>query len=141
MTLGQSLKHTIVWNIIQIQHDSKKLWPAQKILLSMHCDLDFGDMNLGQGHDITLGHWQPLCKILWKKQHDIKKLWPGHLNMKVLAWGNFCAFYDIIRLWKFPMGKLNQQQSVKNYDSQLVCEDWTGTFSLRHNHIKTTNHI
>ena len=28
-----------------------------------HCDLDLGDMTLGQGHDKSLGHGQLLCEI------------------------------------------------------------------------------
>ena len=30
----------------------------------MHCDLDLGDMNLGQGHDTPLGHGQLLREEL-----------------------------------------------------------------------------
>ena len=30
----------------------------------VHCDLDFGDMTSGQGHDTPLGHGQQLCEIL-----------------------------------------------------------------------------
>ena len=35
---------TIVWNIIQIQHGSKELWPGHGFWVCVHCDLDFGDM-------------------------------------------------------------------------------------------------
>ena len=35
---------TIVWNINQIQHDSKELWPGHGFWVCVHCDLDFGDM-------------------------------------------------------------------------------------------------
>ena len=55
---------TIVWNIIQIQHASEKLWPAHRFSVSVHFDLDLGDMTLGQGHDIPLGRGQQLCEIL-----------------------------------------------------------------------------
>ena len=30
----------------------------------MHCDLELGDMTLGQDHDTPLGHRQRLCEIL-----------------------------------------------------------------------------
>ena len=30
----------------------------------VHCDLDLGDMTLGQGHDKRMGHEQQLCEIL-----------------------------------------------------------------------------
>ena len=30
----------------------------------VHCDLDLGDMTLGQGHDTPLGHGQQLCEII-----------------------------------------------------------------------------
>ena len=35
-------------------------------ILSEFCDLDLGDMTLGQGHDTPLGHGQQLCAILSK---------------------------------------------------------------------------
>ena len=49
---------TIVWNIIQIQHGSEELWPVHGFWVCGHCDLDLGDMTLGQGHDTSLGHGQ-----------------------------------------------------------------------------------
>ena len=49
---------TIVWNIIQIQHGSEELWPGHGFWVCVHCDLDLGDMTLGQGHDTPLGHGQ-----------------------------------------------------------------------------------
>ena len=49
---------TIMWNIIQIKHSNEELWPGHRFSLCMHCDLDIGDMNLGQGYDTTLGHGQ-----------------------------------------------------------------------------------
>ena len=30
----------------------------------VHCDLNLGDMTLGQSHDTPLGHGQQLCEIL-----------------------------------------------------------------------------
>ena len=30
----------------------------------MNCDLDLGDLSLGQGHGTPLGHGQELCEIL-----------------------------------------------------------------------------
>ena len=35
-----------------------------QILGMCRCDLDLGDMTLGQGHDTSLGHGQQLCEIL-----------------------------------------------------------------------------
>ena len=55
---------TIVWNIIQIQLGSEELWPGHGFPVRVHCDLDLGDMTLGQGHDPPLGHGQQLCEIL-----------------------------------------------------------------------------
>ena len=43
----------------------------------MHCDLDLGDMTLGQGHDTPLGHGQQLCEIL-SRSEEVTKLWSGH---------------------------------------------------------------
>ena len=55
---------TIVWNIIQIQHGSEELWSGHGFSVCVHCDLDLGDMTLGQGHDTPLDHGQQLCEIL-----------------------------------------------------------------------------
>ena len=50
--------------IIQIQLGSEELWPGHRFRVCVHCDLYLGDMTLGQGHDISLGHGQQLCEIL-----------------------------------------------------------------------------
>ena len=49
----------------------------------LHCDLDLGDMTLGQDHDKPLGHGQQLCagsKIGVKIQGP-----PGPLEKKILG--------------------------------------------------------
>ena len=33
-------------------------------MVSTHCELDFGDMNLGKSNETTLGHGQQLFKML-----------------------------------------------------------------------------
>ena len=38
--------------------------PRQGISLNVHCDLDLGDMTLGQSHDTSLGHGQQFCWII-----------------------------------------------------------------------------
>ena len=57
MTLSQG-HNTIVWNIIQIQHNSKEWRVWHGFWLSGYCDLDFADITLGQGYDTPLGHEQ-----------------------------------------------------------------------------------
>ena len=37
----------IVWNIIEIQHDSKELWPRHRFCLCVYCNLGLGDMFQG----------------------------------------------------------------------------------------------
>ena len=49
---------TIVWNIIQIQLGNEELWPGHGFWVCVHCDLDLGDMTLGQGYDTSFGHRQ-----------------------------------------------------------------------------------
>ena len=72
MTLGQG--HDIaleyleyVWNIIQIQQGSEKLWP----------DMDFGyvwtvSLTLVQGHDTLLGHGQKWCELLARSNMTVR---------------------------------------------------------------------
>ena len=80
--LGSRSWHTlgswtiIVWNI-QIQLGSEELRPGHRFWVCVHCDLDLGDMTLGQGHDITLGHGQQFCEIIKMGQVGTK-LWPVH---------------------------------------------------------------
>ena len=38
----------------QIQHGSEELLPGHTFWACVHCDLDLGDMTLGQGHDTPL---------------------------------------------------------------------------------------
>ena len=42
----------------------------------MHCNLDLGDMPLGQGHDIPLGHGQQLCVILSRSNMAVRRYGP-----------------------------------------------------------------
>ena len=45
-----------VWNNIQIHVGSEELWPRHKFSVCVHCDLNLGDITLGQCHDTTLSH-------------------------------------------------------------------------------------
>ena len=38
----------------------------------VHCDLDIGDMTLGQGRDTPLGNGQRLCEILSRSNLAMK---------------------------------------------------------------------
>ena len=67
---------TIVWNIIQIQLGSEELWPGHGFPVCVHCDLDLGDMTLGQGHDTPLGHGQQLCEILSRSNLAVRSYGP-----------------------------------------------------------------
>ena len=46
----------IARNIIEIQHVSEDLWSGYGFRVCVHCDLDLGDMTLGQGHDTHLSY-------------------------------------------------------------------------------------
>ena len=67
---------TIVWNIIQIKLGSEELWPGHAFPVCLHCDLDLGDMTLGQGHDTTLGHGQQLCEIISRSDKGVRSYGP-----------------------------------------------------------------
>ena len=67
---------TIVWNIIQIQHGSEELWPGRIFPVYVHCDLDLGDMTLGEGHDTPLGHGQQLCELLSRSNLAVRSYGP-----------------------------------------------------------------
>ena len=70
---------TILWNIIQIQLGSEELWPGHGFPVCVHCDLDLGDMTLGQGHDTPLGHGQQLCEIISRSDKGVRSYGPDTL--------------------------------------------------------------
>ena len=43
----------------------------------VHCDLDLGDMTLGQGHDTPLGNGKQLCEILSRSNLAVRSYGPG----------------------------------------------------------------
>ena len=46
------------------------------ILVYVHCDLDLGDMTLGQSHNTALGHGQQLCEIVSKSNFAVRSYGP-----------------------------------------------------------------
>ena len=67
---------TILWNIIQIQHNSSDLRPGQELWLRMQCDL--GDMTLGPDHDTSLDHGQQLREILYRSNITVGSYCPNN---------------------------------------------------------------
>ena len=61
---------------IQIRHGSKKLWHGHGFWACVHCDLDLGDMTLGQSLDTSFGHGQQLCEVLSRSNMVNEELWP-----------------------------------------------------------------
>ena len=67
---------TIVWNIIQIQLGSEELWPGHGFPVCVHCDLELGEMTLGQGRDTPLGHGQQLCEMISRSDKGVRSYGP-----------------------------------------------------------------
>ena len=42
----------------------------------VHCDLDLGEMTLGQSHDTPLGHGQQLCEVLSRSSLAVRSYGP-----------------------------------------------------------------
>ena len=55
---------------------SEELWTGHRFPVYVHCDLDLGDMMLGQGHDTWLGHGQQLCQILSRSNLAVRSYGP-----------------------------------------------------------------
>ena len=53
-------------DVLSKSDNSKKLWPVQRLLLCVQCDLDLEDTTMDQIHDTSLGHEQQLCEIISK---------------------------------------------------------------------------
>ena len=103
-----------VLNIIPIQHSSEELWPRHTFLVCVHCDLDLGDMTLGQGHDTPLGHEQ-LREILSRSDKGVRsyfrcicivtltlEIWPW-VKVMTQPWvmDNSCVKYYPDPTWKW----------------------------------------
>ena len=52
------------------------LLPRHRFPVCVHCDLDLGDITLGQGHDTPLGHGQQLCEILSRSNLAMRSYGP-----------------------------------------------------------------
>ena len=86
---------TIELNIIQIQLGSEELWPGNGFPVCVHCDLDLGDMILGQGHDTPFDHGQQLGEILSRSNLAMRFYGPDTdfmyvctvtLALKIIPW-------------------------------------------------------
>ena len=65
-------------SIIQIQRGSEELWSGHRFPVYVHCDLDLGIMNLGEGHDTPFGHGQQLLKYYpdkWVRSYGTDMMW------------------------------------------------------------------
>ena len=71
VTLSQG-HDAFVKTIINIEHESKKLWVGHRFWLCGHSDLDLGDMTLGQGNDTPLGHGQQLYEISPRSKMEVR---------------------------------------------------------------------
>ena len=112
---------TIVWNVIKIQLGSEELWPGHGFWECVHCDLEFGDMTFGQGHNTPLGHWKQLCVILsWSKLavrsygpdmdfgYVCTVLWPWPYDLGSRPWNNFESWTTIV--WNIiQIGQVGKQ--------------------------------
>ena len=103
---------TILWNIIQIQNDSKELWTRHRFWLcslwpwTWRCELDPRSWHIlgswsylqGQGNSEHLGHGQQLCKILSRSNMAVKtsgldtdfdcslRPWPWRYDLGSRSW-------------------------------------------------------
>ena len=61
-------------NCVKYNQDQtwQELWPGHKIWACVQCDLDLGDMTMGQGHDKTFGYGQQLFEILSRSNLGVR---------------------------------------------------------------------
>ena len=103
---------TIVWNIIQIQLGSEELWPGYRFSVCVHCDLDLGDMILGQGHDTPFGHMDNNCvkypDLTWQRgvmaRTRISSMcvlwpWPWRYDLGSRSWHTLESWTTIV--WNY----------------------------------------
>ena len=95
---------------------ANKLWPGHKFLVCLHCDLDLGDMTLGQGHDTPLGHGQQLCEILSRSNKAVRGYGPDTdfwyactmtFTLEIWLWYEILSRWIIKKLW--PGHNVNRQ--------------------------------
>ena len=145
-----------VWNIIQIQLGSEELWPGYGFPLYVHCDLDLGDMTLGQCRDTPLGHAQHLCEILSRSNLAVRSYGPDTdfqyvctvtMTLEIWSWvrvmthpwvmDNNCVKYYPDPTWQWGVMAWKQISSMCalwpwpwRYD--LGSKSWHTLWSLKH---------
>ena len=77
-----------LWNVFQIEHGSKEFWSGYILWLYVSCYLDLCDMNLAEGHDLSLGYGQQLREIFSRSRLTVK------INSPDMDWGE-CLYYDL----------------------------------------------
>ena len=79
----------------QVQLGCEELWPGHRFWVCVHCDLDLGDMTLGQGHATPLGHGQQLYGISFRPNLAVRSFGPDtdfeyvcsvNLNLDICSW-------------------------------------------------------
>ena len=86
---------TIKWSIIPIKFNSKELWPRNRFQVNVHCDLDLGDMTLGQSHDTSLSHGKQLFEILSRSNMVVMSYGPD------TAFGYVCTVTLTLEVWSW----------------------------------------
>ena len=119
----------IVWNIIQIQHDSGELWPgntyyAMCALWPWPWRYDLGQ-GLGQGHDTPLGYGQQLCEILSRSNMAVRSYSPD------TKFGYVCTVTLTLEVW--PWVKVMTHLWVMDNNCVIYYPDpsWQGRVMTR----------
>ena len=68
-------------------------WPRHEFLVCVHCDIDLGDMTLGQGHDTPFGHGQQLCEIISRSNFALRRYGPD------TDFGYVCIVALTLEIW------------------------------------------
>ena len=85
--------------------------------ICVHCDLELGDMTLGEGHDKSLRYGKKLCKILSRSNMTVRSygqtrilgmcaLWPWRYDLGLRSWhtrimDNNCGKYCPNPTWQW----------------------------------------
>ena len=131
---------SIVWNIIQIQLGNEELWPGHGFQVCVHCDLDLGDMTLGQGHDTPLGHGQQLYETLSRSNLAVRSYGPDTDFQNVCTVTLTFEIWPWVKVMTHPWVmdnnclKLNRDQTMEyKVMARTRCEQTDGQTDRRTN--------
>ena len=112
-----SLRGDAITRIVYGRTDGQTEASQSDPYVYMHCDLDLGDMTLGQSHDTPLGHVQQLCEILSRSNLTVRIYGPGTDFQYVCTVTLTLEIWPWVKVMTHPL--VMDNNCVKNYPDPI----------------------